>query len=158
MQLIIQKSRMLPWILEAQNTCWLVYWLTCLQSNSKWNHYMLRFLPTVSKLCAKETTPALGTASYEGRNPKIPQYDAGTLTLPPVSVPVVERTFYFTLPTTNQNTSRIIQIGEFTQGEVYNFCTNRNSRPTWRSSGYTVGSTWIYRCAVMYIFSIYTGS
>jgi hypothetical protein len=89
-----------------------------------------QFLPTVSKLCAKGTTPALGTASYEGRNPKILQYDAGTLTLPPVSVPVVERTFYFTLPTTKQNTSRIIQIGQFTQGEVYNFCTNRNSRPT----------------------------
>jgi len=42
-------------------------------------------------------TPALGTASCEGRNPKIPQYDAGTLTLPPVSVPVVQRAFYFTL-------------------------------------------------------------
>jgi len=53
---------------------------------------MLSFLPTVSKLCAKGTTPAVGTASYEGRNPKIPQYDAGTLTLPPVSVPVVQRT------------------------------------------------------------------
>ena len=32
-------------------------------------------------------------ASCEGRNPRIPQYDAGTLTLPPVSVPMIEKTF-----------------------------------------------------------------
>jgi len=96
----------------------------------KMNPSLPSFLPTVSKLCAMGITPALGTASCEGRNPKIPQYDAGTLTLPPVSVPVVQRTFYFTLLTTNQNTSRIIQIAVFTQGEVYNFCTNRNGRPT----------------------------
>ena len=57
-------------------------------------------------------TPADGTASCEGRNPKIPQYDAGTLTLPPVSVPIV--TFHFTLHTANQSTSRIIHIGVLT--------------------------------------------
>ena len=54
MQLVIQKSRMLPWILEAQNTCWLVYWLTCLQSNSKWNHYMLSSYPQYQNSVPRE--------------------------------------------------------------------------------------------------------
>lgn len=35
-------------------------------------------------------TPVVETNPCEGRNPYIPQYDAGTLTLAPVSVPVVD--------------------------------------------------------------------
>lgn len=49
--------------------------------------------PTVSKLCAIGITPVVETSPWEGRNPKIPQYDAGTLTLPPVSVPETNRIF-----------------------------------------------------------------
>ena len=50
------------------------------------------YLPTVSKLCDIGITPDSETAPWEGRKPKIPQYDAGTLTLPPVSVPMIEKT------------------------------------------------------------------
>lgn len=39
-------------------------------------------------------TPAVETAPCEGRNPKILQYDAGTRTLPPVSVPAAKKIFY----------------------------------------------------------------
>jgi hypothetical protein len=46
-------------------------------------------LPTVSKLCAIGTTPVDEITPCEGRNPKMPQNDAGHLTLPPVSVPEV---------------------------------------------------------------------
>lgn len=48
---------------------------------------IFEFLPTVSKLCAIGITPDVETSPWDGRKPKIPQYDAGTLTLPPVSVP-----------------------------------------------------------------------
>ena len=34
-------------------------------------------------------------APSEGRNPRIPQYDAGTLTLAPVSVPMLEIKVHF---------------------------------------------------------------
>jgi hypothetical protein len=51
---------------------------------------MVGSLPSVSKLCAIGITPAVEMASCEGRKPRIPQYDAGTLTLPPVSVPMIE--------------------------------------------------------------------
>jgi hypothetical protein len=30
-------------------------------------------------------------ASCEGRNPRIPQYDAGTLTFPPVQIPMIAK-------------------------------------------------------------------
>lgn len=50
------------------------------------------YLPTVSKLCDIGITPDSEIAPWEGRKPKIPQYDAGTLTLPPVSVPKIEKT------------------------------------------------------------------
>lgn len=40
-------------------------------------------------------TPVVETTPCEGRMPKIPQYDAGTLTLPPVSVPVMEEKLWF---------------------------------------------------------------
>lgn len=43
--------------------------------------------PTVSKVWAIGMTPLVETTPCEGRIPKIPQYEAGTLTLPPVSVP-----------------------------------------------------------------------
>lgn len=46
-------------------------------------------LPTVSKLCAIGMTPVVVTRLCEGRKPKIPQYDAGTLILPAVSVPTI---------------------------------------------------------------------
>ncbi len=45
-------------------------------------------------------------ASCEGRNPRIPQYDAGTFTLPPVSVPMTTRTFWFNLSSTSQETQK----------------------------------------------------
>lgn len=43
-------------------------------------------------------------ASCEGRNPRIPQYEAGTLTLPPVSDPMKARSFWF------KDEQRIIKI------------------------------------------------
>jgi hypothetical protein len=47
-------------------------------------------------------------ASCEGRKPRIPQYDAGTLTLPPVSVPMIKRrTFWFNLLRTSQETYKL---------------------------------------------------
>ena len=46
-------------------------------------------------------------ASCEGRNPRIPQYDAGTLTLPAVSVPMIARTFWFNLLRTSQETQKL---------------------------------------------------
>ena len=63
---------------------------------------MVDSLPTVSKLYAIGITPAVEMASCEGRKPRISQYDAGTLTLPPVLVPMIERTFWFNLLRTSQ--------------------------------------------------------
>ena len=45
-------------------------------------------------------------ASCEGRNPRIPQYDADSFTLPPVSVPMTARTFWFNLLCTSQETQK----------------------------------------------------
>ena len=61
----------------------------------------------VSKLCAKGITPVVEMASCEGRNPRIPQYDAGTLTLPPMSVPMIARTFWLNLLRTSQETQKL---------------------------------------------------
>jgi hypothetical protein len=44
-------------------------------------------IPTVSKLCAIGTTPATEIAPCEGRNPNMPQFAAGSRTLPAVSEP-----------------------------------------------------------------------
>ena len=43
-------------------------------------------------------------ASSEGRKPRIPQCDAGILTLPPVSVPMIERTVWLNLLRTRKET------------------------------------------------------
>jgi hypothetical protein len=48
--------------------------------------------PTVPKEAASSTTPVRGTRPWVGRNPKMPQYEAGTRTEPPVSVPMARGT------------------------------------------------------------------
>mmetsp|Transcript_13257 Transcript_13257/g.41953 ORF Transcript_13257/g.41953 Transcript_13257/m.41953 type:complete len:303 (+) Transcript_13257:123-1031(+) len=48
--------------------------------------------PTVSKDCAIGTTPSTATAPWVVRSPRIPQHEAGTRTLPPVSVPRAKST------------------------------------------------------------------
>lgn len=44
-------------------------------------------IPTVSKELAYATTPHRESNPYEGLNPTVPVYAAGSLTEPPVSVP-----------------------------------------------------------------------
>lgn len=55
--------------------------------NHSKNNTNLCILPTVSKLCAFGRTPMVDTAPWDGLKLKIPQSDAGILTLPVVSVP-----------------------------------------------------------------------
>ena len=47
--------------------------------------------PAVSKLGASGTAPASETRPWVGRNPRMPQWQAGTRTLPPVSPPAAVR-------------------------------------------------------------------
>ena len=65
--------------------------------NFNLSHQMVSSLPMLSKLCAIGITPVVETRSCEGRKPRIPQYDAGALTLPPVSLPMIEITFCLNL-------------------------------------------------------------
>lgn len=53
---------------------------------------LLAKTPTQSNESAYDTTPYRLTVPYPGFNPTIPQYAAGSLTLPPVSVPNAAKT------------------------------------------------------------------
>lgn len=57
----------------------------------------------MSKLDETDIIPSSDTTPYEGRNPITPQYPAGTLTPPSVSIPVIDSYTNAGLETKRQN-------------------------------------------------------
>lgn len=134
-------------------------------------------IPTVSKLCAMGTTPATEIAPCEGRNPNMPQYAAGTRTLPAVSVPNKRKWKIFNFlwytswsPTTCWGTNSraptsavdlfepyhrwFWKLGALTKWEVHKIGCHCNSWSTWRTPWNSIWCCWIYWSSIMLILSI----